>query len=109
MRISHVPAIQAEFAIRSTDASALRIVRELDLADLFEPLLQRQAIEGIEPKAGENFDAVFQFPVNAEKEATLFFVGTGEGYRIAHAPMRSYRLPWPSRADFAGRLGGDSD
>jgi len=61
-------------------------------ADFVEPSLQREAVERIEPEAGEELDARVELPERPIERAPLVFIGANECGRILDAPMGGHRL-----------------
>ena len=77
------------------------------LADIGKPLLQGQAIQGRQRQIDEDIDAVVQHAEGLfEGQLFLRFAALGRR-RIWYAPVSSYGLAGPERADLAGGVVAD--
>src|SRR6266487_3562727 len=85
------------------------VARGFDLADFLDPPFEGEAVERVHRQAGENFDAVLQFGVDAEKEAAFLFVTTNKRDGVGGAPMRGDWLSGPDRARFLGGVVADGE
>src|SRR4051812_2319036 len=71
--------------------------------DLVEPLLQRHAIELLEPEAGEDLNARLHLVECVVERRPLHLVRALHGRRILDAPVGRQRLARPDRTHLAGR------
>src|SRR6516225_9292096 len=77
---------------------------DAQLADLVDFAFDRQAIEGFEPQASEEFDPGFERLVGITESLDFFRVRAAHSSGVRHAPMGGNRIPRPHRAGFTGGL-----